>query len=89
MTDSVVVGYRLAVTPDRLVGRVESVRTNISLLITPLGALAAGLLIDAMSARATGAVLAALSVLLVVWGTLSPAIRNAPSLAELKTVESA
>src|SRR5204863_225833 len=28
VTDSVVVGYRLAVTPDRLVGRVESARTS-------------------------------------------------------------
>lgn len=33
VTDSVVVGYRIAMTPDRLVGRVESVRTTISLAV--------------------------------------------------------
>src|SRR5262249_37782324 len=42
VADSVVVGYRLALTPDRLVGRVESVRTTISLVASPLGPLLAG-----------------------------------------------
>ena len=51
VTDSVVVGYRVAVTPDRLLGRVESVRSNISLLIAPLGPLVAGLLLSSASAR--------------------------------------
>jgi len=45
VTDSVVIGFRLAVTPDRLVGRVESVRTTISLLVGPVGPLLAGLLL--------------------------------------------
>ncbi len=84
ITDSVVVGYRLAMTPDRLVGRVESVRSNISLLVAPLGPLAAGLLLAVTTARVTVALLAAGGVALAVWGTLSPAIRNAPSLGELK-----
>jgi hypothetical protein len=83
VTDSVVVGYRLAITPDRLIGRVESVRTNISLLVTPLGPLAAGLLLEATSARVTVALLAAGGLGLALWGTLSPSIRGAPSLAEL------
>src|SRR5882724_591447 len=52
-TDSVVHGYRIAMTPDRLLGRAESVRSTISLLIAPLGPLAAGLLLGAVSARAT------------------------------------
>jgi hypothetical protein len=42
-TDSVVHGYRIAMTPDRLFGRSESVRSTISLLIAPVGPLAAGL----------------------------------------------
>jgi hypothetical protein len=53
VTDSVVNGYRVAMTPDRLLGRVESARSTISLLIAPLGALAAGFLLDSVSARAT------------------------------------
>ena len=83
VTDSVVVGYRVAMTPARLLGRVESVRSNIALLVAPLGPLVAGLLLDAVSARATMAVFAAFGLVLSLWGTLSPAIRDAPSLDEL------
>jgi MFS family permease len=82
-TDSVVVGYRVAMTPDRLVGRVESVRTTISRLIEPLGPLTAGLLLSSVSARATVGVFTAFVLVLVLWATFSPAIRNAPSLDEL------
>jgi hypothetical protein len=82
-TDSVVHGYRIAMTPDRLLGRAESVRTTISLLIAPLGALAAGVLLDATSARTTIAVFAVFGLVLAVWGTLSRSIRAAPSLEEL------
>jgi hypothetical protein len=85
-TDSVVMGYRVAMTPDRLLGRVESVRTNISLLVTPLGPLAAGLLLSSVSARATIAVFVVFALALAIWGTLSPSIRNAPSLDELDAV---
>jgi hypothetical protein len=82
-TDSVVHGYRIAMTPDRLLGRAESVRSAISLLIAPLGPLAAGALLGAVSERATIAVFAAFGFALAVWGTLSPSIRAAPSLDEL------
>jgi MFS family permease len=82
-TDSVVNGYRIAMTPDRLLGRVESVRSTISLLIAPLGPLAAGALLDATSARATIAFFAVFGLVLAIWGTLSPSIRAAPSLDEL------
>jgi len=82
-TDSVVHGYRIAMTPDRLVGRVESIWSTISLLIAPLGPLAAGVLLDNVPARAAIAVFAAFGLVLALWGTLSPAIRGAPSLAEL------
>ena len=53
VTDSVVVGYRVALTPDRLLGRVESVRSSISLLVAPLGPLVAGLCSPSTSARVT------------------------------------
>jgi Major Facilitator Superfamily len=82
-TDSVVNSYQLAMTPDRLIGRVESVRSTIALLIAPLGPLTAGLLLDAVSERAAIAVFAAFGLVLALWGTLSPAIRAAPSLDEL------
>ena len=82
-TDSVVHGYRIAMTPDRLLGRAESVRSLISLLIAPFGPLIAGVLLSTVSARATIAVFAGAGLVLAVWGTLSPSIRTAPSLDEL------
>jgi hypothetical protein len=84
VTDSVVEGYRVAMTPDRLVGRVEAARSTISLLIAPLGPLVAGFLLGAVSARATVAVFAAFGLLLALWGTFSSAVRAAPSLGELQ-----
>jgi MFS family permease len=86
-TDSVVVGYRVAMTPDRLLGRVESVRSTISRLIEPLGPLTAGVLLSVVSARATIAFFVAFAVVLAVWATLSPAIRNAPSLDEISATQ--
>jgi MFS family permease len=82
-TDSVVHAYRTAMTPDRLIGRVNGAAQNISLLVTPLGPLLAGLLLSAASERAAVAVFTAAGVVLAVWGTLSPSIRKAPSLSEL------
>jgi MFS family permease len=82
-TDSVVHGYRIAMTPDRLLGRAESVRTVIALLIAPLGPLLAGVLLSTVSARAAIAVFAVAGLALAVWGTLSPSIRTAPRLDEL------
>ena len=83
-TDSVVHGYRIAMTPDRLLGRAESVRTTISLLIAPLGPLAAGFLLGVVSARATIAFFAAFALVLAAAGTVSPSIRAAPSLDQLE-----
>jgi MFS family permease len=85
-TDSVVRSYELGMTPDRLLGRVESVRSTIALLIAPLGPLTAGFLLDTTSERATIGVFAAFGLVLALWGTLNPAIRSAPSLADLADV---
>src|SRR5438045_5221683 len=87
VTDSVVVGYRLAMTPGRLVGRVESVRTAISLIASPLGPLVAGWLLQATGPRPTVAVFAAGGLALALWGTLSRSIRDVPSLRELEAVD--
>jgi MFS family permease len=82
-TDSVVNGYRIAITPDRLLGRAESVRSAIALMVASLGPLAAGVLLGGTSPRWTIALFAACGAVLAVWGTLSPALRTVPSLAEL------
>ena len=58
----------------------ESVRSTLALLIAPLGPLAAGVLLGAVSARATVAVFAGLGLVLALWGTLSPAIRAGAAL---------
>jgi MFS family permease len=86
VTDSVVVGLMTAMTPDRLLGRVESARLTIAVAAAPLGPLAAGFLLDAVSARVTVAAFALLGLVLALWGTLSPAIREAPSLDALEAV---
>ena len=83
VTDTVLAAYRFVVTPDRLIGRVTSATRNIAFLIAPLGPLAAGFLLGAVSARVTVAVFAGVSLVLALWGTLSPSIRQAPKLDEL------
>ncbi|HWJ32736.1 MAG TPA: MFS transporter, partial [Gaiellaceae bacterium] len=82
-TNAAIIGYRTAVTPDRLVGRVSSVARNIALLAQPLGPLAAGLLISAWSPWTATLVLVAIGTALAVWASVSPSIRQAPSLDEL------
>jgi MFS family permease len=89
ITDSAVVGYRIAVTPDRLLGRVEAVRSSIALAIAPLGPLVAGFLLEVVSARETIALFCAFNVVLLVWGFASPSIRAAPSLDDLASLEAA
>jgi hypothetical protein len=63
------------------------VRTNIAFLLGSLGPLVAGLLLESRSARETVALFTACGLGLAVWGTLSPTIRNAPSLAELDAAQ--
>ena len=75
-TDSVVVGHRLTITPDHLVGRVESVRSTIALALAPLGTLGAGLLLGAFPARIALLPFVAVAFVLPVWAALSPALRT-------------
>ena len=81
--NSVVIGYRTAIVPDRLTGRVGGVARTIALCTMALGPLSAGLLLDAMSARATVAIFAVVALALCVIASLHPAIRNAPKLSDL------
>jgi predicted MFS family arabinose efflux permease len=80
---SSVIGYRLAIAPDALVGRINSVARTIAIAGAPAGSLLGGVLLDAFSARATVAVLLAWTALIALWGTLSPSLRDSPSLADL------
>lgn len=81
---AVVIGYRVAIIPDRLTGRVNSVARTIALTGVPLGPLIAGLLLSAYDARTTVAVLAGLLAVLGAVAFASPSIRRAPSLTELE-----
>ena len=85
--NAVIIGYRVAVTPDHLTGRVNSVARTIAVFGAPFGSLAAGFLLASFSARTTMAVFTIMLVLLTAFATLSPSIRDAPSLDELKPVE--
>ena len=82
VTDSVVLAHRLALTPDALVGRLESVRRTVALAIAPLGPITAGAMIAASSPRATVAMFAAAALALAVWGTLSAPLNLTEASAE-------
>ena len=81
--NAAVIGYRTAVVPDRLTGRVGGLARTIALCTAAFGPLSAGFLLHSLSARATVAVYAVFMLLLCVLGTLNPSIRNAPSLSDL------
>jgi MFS family permease len=82
-TDSVVHSYRIAVTPDYLLGRVESLRSAIALLLGALAPLVAGVLLAATTPRWAIGFFVLWSVAMVIWGMRSAAIRAAPSLGDL------
>jgi predicted MFS family arabinose efflux permease len=78
--DGVVHGYRIALTPDRLLGRVESARSTISQILIPLGSLTVGLLLSTTTPRATIAVFATTGIAIALWATISPSFRDLPPL---------
>jgi hypothetical protein len=79
-TDSVVDAYRIAITPDRLLGRSESVRNAISLSIASIAPLAAGLLLQHTSPRWTIAFFTVWALGLALWATSSHVLRHPPAL---------
>jgi predicted MFS family arabinose efflux permease len=74
----VLISYRYALVPDRLLGRTQSAILLVGFATIPLGSLAAGLLLEAFGAISSLAVLAALTLAVASAVTLSPAVRNAP-----------
>jgi MFS family permease len=81
--NAMVIGYRVAIVPDRLQGRVNSVARSVALLALPLGPVVAGLLLASYSARTTGAFVLAGFVIIAVFTTTNRAIRAAPSFDEV------
>jgi predicted MFS family arabinose efflux permease len=78
---NVVIGtFEILLTPDRLRSRVMSAELVLAFGAIPLGSLAAGLLLSAVSPKAAALVLAGVMLALAVAATADPAIRHAPEL---------
>jgi MFS family permease len=80
---SSVIGYRIAIAPERLVGRVNSVARTIAIAGAPVGSLAAGFMLGAWSPRTAVAALCGLTAFLLVCALASPSLRISPDLSKL------
>lgn len=80
-TDSAIQAYSYALIPDRLLGRAMAAATTLRAASAPLGPLVAGLLLSHTSPRLTIIALAGPVVVAALLGTLSPALRDLPSLS--------
>ena len=74
--------YRMAVTPDRLQGRVASASGFLSMAVMPLAPLLGGALLEQVGGQRTMVVLVAASALLAVLLTSSRSIRSVPRPSE-------
>jgi MFS family permease len=81
VTNSIVVGYRVALTPDHLQGRVQAAQTLISFSVGWLGPLAIGLLFQLAGPTATILVLTGWAMLLTLVAVSSAAFRHPPTLS--------
>ncbi len=75
--------YRLALTPDELQGRVNSVFRLIAFGSQPLGLILTGALLQAIGPVATVVVLFVPQFILAVAATLNPGVRNARTVTEV------
>jgi MFS family permease len=80
VTNSIVVGFRVALAPDRLQGRVQAASTLISFSAGWLGPLAVGFLVQNAGSTATILALASWALLLAVSVTASRTFRHPPKL---------
>jgi predicted MFS family arabinose efflux permease len=80
VTNSIVVSFRVALTPDRLQGRVQAASTLVSFAAGWLGPLVVGVLLQSSGTTATVLVLAGWAVLLAVAATSSRSFRRPPRL---------
>ena len=81
--NAMIIGYRVAIVPDRLQGRVNSVARSLALLALPLGPVVGGLLLGSASARVAVGALVAFLVVLALLATTSGSIRAAPSFEDV------
>lgn len=79
-TDSAINAYSYALIPDRLLGRAMAAANTLRAASAPLGPLLAGLLLAHASPQVAIAALAAPVVVAAALGTVSPALRDLPSL---------
>jgi MFS family permease len=82
VTNSIVVTYRVALTPDRLQGRVQAASTLVSFSAGWLGPLVVGLLLQSTGPAVTILMLAGWATVLAVGATASRAFRHPPDLGE-------
>jgi MFS family permease len=75
--------YRYALVPDRLLGRVGSVILLVAWGTIPLGAVTAGFLLEGVGAVTSMLVLAGVNLAVALGATLTPTVRNVPSVDEL------
>jgi Major Facilitator Superfamily len=76
--NAMIIGYRVAIVPDRLQGRVNSVARSLALMALPLGPVVAGVLLGAFSPRATVLALLFWVTAIAIVTTASRTIRGAP-----------
>jgi len=79
----IVVGYRYALVPDRLLGRVSSANSLLAWALLPLGPLTAGLLLEAFGAKTTFLVLAGAFAVIAIIAMSARTIRAAQRLETL------
>jgi len=80
VTNSIVVGYRVALAPDRLQGRVQAGSTLISFSVAWVGPLVVGVMLQSAGSTATIHVLTGWGTLLATAATVSRAFRHPPKL---------
>jgi MFS family permease len=81
--NAMVIGYRVALVPDRLQGRVNSVARSLALVAYPLGPMVAGFLLSSFSAQAVAVVVLAGFLLIALATTVNRSIRSAPSFEDV------
>jgi predicted MFS family arabinose efflux permease len=86
VTNSIVVGYRIALAPDRLQGRVQAASTLISFSAGWLGPLAVGFMLTSAGSTVTILVLTGWATVLAVGATASRSFRRPPTIPAISAV---
>jgi hypothetical protein len=79
MANALVSGNRIAITPERLLGRVQAAAALLTMSFAWLGPLAVGFLFQHAGATATVAGVSAWALMLALASLLAPGLREGPS----------